>query len=107
MRIFFVIETTQSEGAGDMRFEVTDDTAPFQFPAQQLGKNLEMTRSIDESRAGRGEKGQLNCHRVSISNRWALKTRCALDTVSLAEQLADGDLRLARVILPFGDRIRD
>jgi hypothetical protein len=49
--IFFVIEITESKAAGDMRLKIIGNAASFQFPAQQLGKNLEMTRPIDESGA--------------------------------------------------------
>src|SRR5215831_1945899 len=91
-RVFFVVEAMKSEPIGHSCFEVADNAAPFQFSAQQLGKNLKMTRTIDESPAGFSNRWQSDRYRVSVANRRPLKTRCALNTIGLAEQLADGDL---------------
>ena len=66
-----------------------------------------MTRAINESDAGLGNRRQPNCHRVTVSNRWALKPRSGFDSVSLAKQLANGDLRFAWITLPFSDRVRN
>ena len=65
-----------------------------------------MTRAIDESRARRGNDGQLDGHRVSVSNRSPLKARGTFNTIRLAEQLTDCDLRFTRMRLPFRDGIR-
>ena len=89
-----------------MCFEVADHAASFQFPAQQFRKNLEMTWTVDESCAGLGNHGQLNGHRVSVTDRWTLKPRRTFNAIGLAEQMANGDLRFARIILPLSDRVR-
>src|ERR1700686_4300607 len=64
-----------------------------------------MTRAIDESRAGFSNDRQSNRHRIPIANRCTLKTRSAFNAIALIEQLADGDPRFTRVVLPFSDRI--
>src|SRR5437867_2856325 len=86
-------------------FEVCDRAATSQFPAQQLGKNLQMTRAIDKSRAGFSNNRQPKGHGVSVSDGCALKTRGAFNAICLVEQLANGALRFARVALPLGDRV--
>src|SRR5437773_5672343 len=90
-----------------MCFDVTTSSAAIQFAAQQFGKNLQMTRAIDESRAGFSNGRQSNRHGISIADRSALKTRSAFDPIGLVEQLTNGDLRFARVVLPFRDRVGD
>src|SRR5258708_31260157 len=89
-----------------MRFEVTDNAARSQFPAQQFGKNLNVTWTVDKSRTRFSYTGQSDRHRISITNRSPLKTRRAFNPIGLAEQLPNRDLRFARITLPLGDRVR-
>ena len=44
---------------------------------------------------------------VSIANRLAMKMRRWFDPVGLIQQLANRDLRFARVVFPFGDGVCD
>src|SRR5437762_8611690 len=88
-------------------FETSDRAATFPIPAQQFGKNLNMTPAINESRTGFSNRRQSNCHCVSVSNRCPLKTRSAFNAVGLAEQLANSDPRFAWVAFPLSDRVRN
>src|SRR6266496_1623700 len=66
-----------------------------------------MTQAIDERRTVFSERRRPNSHGVSVTNRCALKKRGAFNAVGLAEQLSNRDPRFVRIILPFGDRVRD
>src|SRR5438132_12996951 len=66
-----------------------------------------MTRTVGENCARRSNERQLNCRGVSIANRLAMKMRRWFDPVCLIQQLANRDLRFARVVFPFGDGVRD
>src|SRR4029434_3572550 len=64
-----------------------------------------MARPINESRARFSNRGQSDRHGIAMSHRRALRARGAFTSVSLVQQLPDGDLRFARVALPFRDRV--
>ena len=66
-----------------------------------------MTWAIDESRPRLSNRLQLNCHRIAVAYRWALKARSRFNAVGLIKQLANGDSRFAWITLPFSDGIRD
>src|SRR4029077_375788 len=99
-------EIAQSKPVRHVRFEVGDNAAPSQFPAQQFGKNLNVTWAINKSRTRFSHTRQSDRHRVSIANRRPLKTRRAFNAVDLAEQLPNRDLRFALITLPLCDRVR-
>src|SRR5439155_1390068 len=67
-RVFFVVETTESKSVRHMSFEVSDCAAAFQFAPQQFCKNLEMTRTIDESRTRSSNGRQSNPHLIPVAN---------------------------------------
>src|ERR1700757_2432918 len=66
-----------------------------------------MARPVDECGARFSKRRQPNRHGISVLDGRTLKKRGTFDAVGLAEQLANRDLRFARIILPFGDRVRD
>src|SRR5690349_24539454 len=71
----FELQASQAERAGDVFFEVRDCRSSTQFPAQQLAKNLEMTRPVNEARARWGQHDQSNRHSVTIGNRFSMEER--------------------------------
>src|ERR1700719_2702944 len=68
----FELQTPQAERAADVLFEVRDGRSFTQFPPQQLAKNLEMTRPVNETRARWGQDRQSNRNSVAIGNRLSM-----------------------------------
>src|ERR1041384_1430692 len=81
--VVFEFQTREAEGRENIFADVGDCRSSIELSPQELVKNLKMTRTISERRAGRRNERQLNRHCVTIPNRIAVQMRRRFDSVRL------------------------
>src|ERR1700756_5308952 len=79
--------------------------AAQQFSSENFGKNLEFTGAVHEALAWRLNCPQCDTVTVPIGDSSAMKSEYWLDASGKAQEVADGDVFLVRLIGPLGDRV--
>src|ERR1700751_2289110 len=79
--------------------------AAQQFSSENFGKNLEFTRAVHEALAWRFNCPQCDTVTVPIGDSSAMKSEYWLDASGKAQEVADGDVFLVRLVGPLGDRV--
>src|ERR1700740_3378946 len=79
--------------------------AAQQFSSENFGKNLEFTGAVHETLAWRLNCPQCDTVTVPIGDSSAMKSEYWLDASGKAQEVADGDVFLVRLVGPLGNRI--
>src|ERR1700756_6078826 len=79
--------------------------ASQQFSSENFGKNLEFTWAVHEPFAWRLNCSQCDTVTVAIGDSSAMKSEYWLDASSKAQEVADRDISLVRLVGPLGNRI--